>query len=143
MKLQSAQTSPLMSTMKFPLLPSPETLQVPESACCLVCGNEVGEGPGYVRLTVGAILFKDKSCLYGGPSEKMQTVFALVHQERNGMETPSGQSPPRLGERLRFDVAVPTKGGQVDLIFCSSKCLRELFGSIVDAFEKKIEEQKK
>ena len=127
--------------MNFPLHTNPESSQIPSGANCLICEKRIGEGYGFVRLTTGAILHDNKKRKYGEPSELMDSIFSLWYH---------GAHPTKKGENGRIeitsmdnaehhmDIVSSTQGGQIDIHFCSSTCLREFFGSVVDSFESGI-----
>ncbi|MEO0793597.1 MAG: hypothetical protein AAFX93_00460 [Verrucomicrobiota bacterium] len=127
--------------MNFPLKPEPDSTQIPSRAYCLVCEERIGEVHGFVRLTAGAILHEDETKMNGGLSSLMDTVFSLWYH---------GPHPSKKREDGKFeitsmdnaehsmDIVAPTGCGQVDIHFCSSKCLKDFFGALVDSFESGI-----
>ncbi len=85
----------------------------------------------------GALLMnrKDDS---GGPSGNLESYLNLSwHGAHDGGEGEDRE----IG--LIMDIAQDVKGGQFDLYFCSTSCLREFLNSCVDELEKRIRKEKK
>ncbi len=69
----------------------------------------------------------------GGPDDRMDGYLDLIwHGAHDGGK---GEYPD-IHEILH--IAGDVKGGQFDLHFCSTKCLREFFNHAVDKLEEKI-----
>jgi len=127
--------------MNFPLHAHPESLQIPSGANCLICEKKIGEVHGFLRLTTGAILYGNRKRKNGGPSDLMDSIFHLWYHGAH-------PSKKRDDEKIKItsmdnaeyhmEVVSPAQGGQVDIHFCSSKCLRDFFGSVVDSLESGI-----
>jgi hypothetical protein len=140
--MTSIQSQSNCSTeMKFPLIADPETMQIPQGANCIVCGAAVGEHLGFVRLTFGGMLYHDKKRRSGGPSDRMDSVFSLWHHGPHpSKENKDGtiELTSMDNAEHRMEIVTPTKGGQADILFCTSNCLRSFFASAVEGFEEGI-----
>ena len=105
---------------KFPAL-SNDDIARPQ---CVVCGIRCGEPGTFLALEAGALLHVDATRQDGGPHDLMSAYLALVNH---------GTEPD--GPYVRLDIVNDLKGGQADLLFCSSECLRAFLNSAVDELE--------
>ena len=96
---------------------------------CVVCDRSCGEPGEFLVLEAGAILHEDESRQSGGPDELMSAHLTLV---KHGAEP--------HGPYIRLDLVRELIGGQADLMFCSSGCLRQFFSSAVDELERRWRE---
>jgi hypothetical protein len=97
---------------------------------CVVCKRPCGEPGEFLWLAAGAVLHDNAARQTGGPNELMSAYFSLI---KHGAE-PNGPF-------VRLDLVRDLVGGQADLLFCSSECLREFFGSAVDELERRWREE--
>jgi len=83
-------------------------------------------------------MLMDRKRENGGPDDRMDGFLALDwHGAHDG-----GQGRGRdIFERI--EIAKDVRGGQFDILFCSTKCLRAYLNFCVDALEKKIKRTKK
>jgi hypothetical protein len=97
---------------------------------CLVCGKAgCCEPNSFAFLMAGALLMDHKG-KSGGPNKRMEAFFNI------GWHDPDdGGRGPRHPERVNVSVLDDVPMGQADLQFCSTRCLRRFFSSIVDAVD--------
>lgn len=93
---------------------------------CVTCKRKCGEPGEFVALTSGAILHTDSARENGGPDDLMSAFLALV---KHGAE-PEGPC-------FSLDIVSDLVGGQAELMFCSSDCLRSFFNAAVDELERR------
>lgn len=110
----------------------------PSKALCPVCGkNKVFEPHSMAILSAGACLMNRKEAV-GGPSDKMDGFLNLTwhgaHDGGKGRNKKIGCS---------VDIARDVLGGQTELYFCSTACLRQFLGVCVDTLELKMKEERK
>jgi hypothetical protein len=105
----------------------------PKKARCPWCGeNKVLEPHSFATLSGGAMLMdrKDRS---GGPDDNMDGFLYLLwhgaHDAGEGTDREIG---------VIVDIARDVRGGQFDIYFCSTKCLRSYLNFCVDELENKI-----
>jgi len=112
----------------FPVVQD-EKAMYPLGDVCLVCGvNPIGgEGHPMVIVNAGALV-KVGDERYA-ISEDAIAFFTLAWH---------AQGIPSSGRSASVDVADMVQGGQFDLYFCSTQCLRAFFNRCVDALEQKI-----
>ncbi len=124
--------------MNFPLKASPGTLEIPSEPLCLKCRKKIGEIEGFIRLTTGAVLYPTKKRDWGGPSDKMETVFELWYHGPHPVIGIAENGLPMIGmdnQEFTMDIVEPLRGGQVDIHFCSTPCLSLFFSEIVASFD--------
>ena len=105
----------------------------PKTALCPWCQkNKVLEPYSSASLCGGALLMirEDDS---GGPDEKMDGFLSLSwHGAHDGAEGKDREIYATV------EIAHDVRGGQFDLYFCSTKCLRSYLNFCIDELEKKI-----
>ena len=118
--------------MKLPILKGCKSFY-PKKALCPWCEkNKVLEPHSFAILGGGALLMnrKDDS---GGPDDKMEGFLYLSwHGAHDG-----GQGKDK-GIGAMIEIARDVRGGQFDLYFCSTKCLRSYLNFCVDELERKL-----
>lgn len=125
--------------MKFPLIEKNKSYY-PDKAICPWCKeNKVFEPHSFVHIGGGALLeYPDEDETFGS-SEKMLVFFHVgwhgAHPEDGGV----GKDPDTY---VNLNIANDVEGGQFELYFCSTKCLREFLNSCVDKLEDEIKKQK-
>src|SRR5688572_13731538 len=100
-----------------------------EPTHCAVCERSCGEPGEFLVLASGALLHTDASRQDGGPHELMSAYLTLVKH---------GAEPD--GPYVRLDIVEDLIGGQADLMFCSSRCLRQFLNAAVDELERRSRE---
>lgn len=117
--------------MKFPVVRG-EKVIYPLGDICPVCGvNQIGgEGRRMVIVNAGALV-KVGDDRYAIPEDAV--AFFTLAWHACGI--------PSSGRSASVEVAEWVQGGQFDLYFCSTKCLRAFFNRCVDTLEQKIARQ--
>ncbi len=88
-------------------------------------------------LMAGAVMM-DRRTKWGGPSKNMDGFLTLCwHGAHDGGEG----IDPEIG--CLVDIALDVVGGQAELYFCSTKCLRQFLNACVDELERKIKVRRK
>ncbi len=120
----------------FPLTEHDGCGGFPKESKCLVCGTKVGEVEGFIRLTVGALLYHNRNRDVGGPSERMDAIFSVWYHGPHQVlgKTEDGRLILDMNNEER-DIAIvdSLRGGQADIRFCSKACLSSFFTQIVDS----------
>jgi hypothetical protein len=75
----------------------------------------------------------DKKRDYGGPNDSME---AFLYFSWHGAHDSGVGSDREIGATV--NIADDVRGGQFDLYFCSTKCLRSYLSFCVDELERKI-----
>ena len=123
--------------LKFPIVKGKKD-HWPLKAVCPICGKgKVLEPHSMAILSAGAMLV-DRKQKTGRPSDTMDGFMSLMwhgaHDRGKGKYREIG-----CGVNIMFDVM----GGQADLYFCSTKCLRRFFDKCVDELEGRMDEEMK
>ncbi len=123
--------------MKFPVLKVRHTKH-PKKAVCPQCQQHKVLEPHSMAIFNGGATFMGRKRLNGGLHEQMDG-FASI--------TWPGAHDTGLGEDrdifTSVDFATDCRGGQFEIYFCSTACLRAFFNSWVDALEAKIRKEKR
>jgi hypothetical protein len=97
---------------------------------CVTCGKpKCGEPNSFAFLMTGA-MWMELDGRTGGPHKRMQ---AFLNVGWHGAH--DGGVGSRKDRYSAVTVVDDVPGGQVDLQFCSTRCLRRFFMAIVDAIE--------
>jgi hypothetical protein len=97
---------------------------------CLTCDKKgCGEPNSFAFLMTGACLM-DRRGKTGGPDERMEAYFNIGWHDAH-----DGGRGARHPERTYVSVLDDVPLGQADLQFCSTRCLRRFFNTIVDSIE--------
>jgi hypothetical protein len=110
----------------------------PKEALCPMCKSaKVHEPHSMAIVNLGAILMTNRDKGAGTMSGDLDGFLRLIwhgaHQGGTGKD---------VGISAHLDIVEDVCGGQADLYFCSTACLRAFFNACVDEFERKIEEVK-
>jgi hypothetical protein len=121
-----------MAELKFPVV-KVKSNHWPKKPLCPICGkNKVFEPHSMAILTAGAMLM-DRARDSGGPSNDLDGFLALHwHGAHNGGQ---GKDDDVF---CGVDIIRDAIGGQADLYFCSTECLRKFLNACVDELEGKI-----
>jgi hypothetical protein len=108
---------------------------------CLCCDHRVGEIQGFIRLTTGGLAGKEWP---NGVrvAEVMEAFFSLWYHGPHPVTglSKNGRVILDMNNReARIDLVERLPGSQVELEFCSTKCLREFFNRVADRFDTLIE----
>jgi hypothetical protein len=117
--------------MKLPTLKGGKSFY-PKKALCPWCEkNRVLEPHSFAILGGGALLM-DREDDSDGPDEKMA---GFLHLSWHGAH--DGGLGKDKGISASIEIAQAVRGGQFDLYFCSTKCLRSYLNYCVDELERK------
>lgn len=117
-----------MNDISFPVVRGNST-RWPYKPVCPVCGeNNIFEPHSFVVLSAGASLM-DRDQDTGDSSEDLDGFLRM---------TMEGQGADQ-GEGCSLDIIRDSHGGQGDLYFCSTQCLRSFLNRAVDELESKVE----
>jgi len=106
--------------LRFPLLSGNDIPHLPRDAVCLVCGEAIKDGVVY--FTAGSVPDKDDD------PEPLAIWYVGYHS-----------ASPDCEGCAHIDIVYDLKGGQFDLSFCSTGCLRRFLNYIVDELEHQLE----
>lgn len=123
--------------MKFPLLKSRHTKH-PKNAICPQCKKGNVLEPHSMAIFEGGAMFMDRKRLIGGLHDQMDGFVDIRWHGAHG--TGFGRDPDIY---TSVDCARDCRGGQFEVYFCSTSCLRAFFNSWVDALEAKIRKEKR
>ena len=126
-----------MAELKLPVVKG-KSNHWPKKPLCPICGkNKVFEPHSMAILTAGAVLM-DRAKDSGGPSDDLDGFLALHwHGAHNG-----GQGKD-ADVFCGVDIIRDAIGGQADLYFCSTECLRKFLNACVDELERKVAEARR
>ncbi len=121
-----------MAELKFPVVKG-KSSHWPKKPLCPICGkNKVFEPHSMAILAVGAMLM-DRATDSGSMSDDLDGFLALHwHGAHDG-----GKGKDRE-LFCGVDIVRDAFGGQADLYFCSTKCLRKFLNACVDELERKV-----
>ncbi len=118
--------------VRFPLVQGEKSHWPAKSPCPVCRRKKVCEPHSFAALSFGALLMDRKKDL-GGPSPNMDGYLGLTwHGAHDG-----GQGEERE-VYCGLDLAREVRGGQGDLCFCSTACLRAFLNTCVDELEARI-----
>jgi len=121
--------------MKFPILSGRHTAH-PNKPLCPQCKKRKVLEPHSMAIFDGGALFMNRKKRYGGLHDQMDGFVSITWH---------GAHDTGLGaDRDIFtsvDAALDCRGGQFEIYFCSTACLRAFFNSWVDALEAQIERE--
>ena len=118
--------------MKLPTLKGCTSFY-PKKALCPWCKkNKVLEPHSFAILGGGALLM-DRKCDSGGPDDSMD---GFLHMSWHGAH--DGGIGKDKGIGAMIEIARDVRGGQFDLYFCSTKCVRSYLNFCVDELERKL-----
>ena len=123
--------------MRFPVVAG-KKWSFPQKALCPICRkNKVWEPHSMAVLSVGALKVNRKRNA-GGPSNELDGFFNMywhgAHDEGEGKDRDIG---------ALLEVVQDAYGGQSDIYFCSTRCMRIFLNRSVDELELRIRREKK
>jgi hypothetical protein len=122
-----------MRGFKFPVAKGSSTF-FPKKALCPVCKKaKVLEPHSMVIVNFGAILMSNRATGSGTMSDDLD---GFLHLTWHGAHDGGVGQDPNI--EAHVDIVENTIGGQADLYFCSTACLREFLNACVDELERKI-----
>jgi len=121
-----------MKKLKLPVIKDEKTHWPSEPLCPICKKSKVFEPHSLAVLGVGALLM-DRDEDSGGPSPDLDAFFHLTwHGAHDGGEGEDRE----IGCML--DVVRDIRGGQAEMYFCSTECLRQFLNYCVDELERKV-----
>jgi hypothetical protein len=118
--------------MKFPVLQGKRTIH-PMKAVCPQCKKRKVLEPHSMAILNSGALFMDRKRINGAMHDQMDGFASITwhgaHDSGTGRDREIFTS---------VDFAKDCRGGQFEIYFCSTDCLRAFFNSWVDALETKI-----
>lgn len=107
-------------SFRFPLLSGHDAPHLPvKGGACLICGRILGDGVAYI--SAGAVN-EDMTC-------ETAAFFQIGFHSNAADVSGSGE----------VDVIQDLHGGQFDLGFCSTSCLRTFFSTLVDELDARLD----
>jgi len=123
--------------MKFPVV-GPGKSHWPTKPMCPICKNtKILEPHSMAVLTAGALKMnrkKDEGTMSKDLDGFLSLTWHGAHDQGQGTDREIG---------CIVDIFNEVPGGQADLYFCSTKCLRQFLNTCVDELEGKIAKKKK
>lgn len=111
-----------------------QTTAIPHDAVCPWCKKNKVLEPHSMAILIGGALLMDRSNDSGRMSDDLDGFLTLTwhgaHEKGEGKDREIYAS---------VDLAENTRGGQFEVYFCSTDCLRSYLNFCVDELEKKIE----
>ena len=118
----------------FPMLEGDSNKFSAEHTCAWCNQDKVSEPNSMAILTGGAMLVNRRTG-NGGPDPRLDGYLDLFWHGAHTEDGGQGDYPD-ISERIVIASAVV--GGQFDILFCSTKCLRAFLNHAVDQLEDKI-----
>lgn len=119
----------------FPVA-SGSSVSFPKEALCPMCKTtRVQEPHSMAIVNLGAMLMTNRVKGAGMMSDDLDGFLRFIWHGAH-----QGGSGDHAGISAFLDIVEDVRGGQADLYFCSTSCLRAFFNTCVDAFEMKIAE---
>jgi hypothetical protein len=114
----------------FPLIENAGAYYPKEAVCPWCKKSKIFEPHSFAVLGGGALLqARDGSA---GPSEKMEGFFHLSWHGAHSNDGGEGKDPDIVGT---VDIVRNVQGGQFEIYFCSTECLRNFLNYCVDSLE--------
>lgn len=123
--------------MKFPLIENAGAFYPKEAICPWCKKSKVFEPHSFAVIGGGALLQGRGGS--AGPSEKMEGFLHLSWHGAHTEEGGYGKDPDSGG---MVEIVKDVKGGQFDIYFCSTECLRGFLNHCVDNLEEQINSSK-
>ncbi len=126
-----------MNKIKLPVVKGKKYNHYPRRALCPWCKKKKVFEPHSMAILSGGALLMNRKEKNGGSSDDLDAYLSLTWHGAHD----SGKGDDRK-IYSNIDIASDVKGGEFDLYFCSTKCLRAFLNACVDELEKKIEKEK-
>ncbi|MBI4529015.1 MAG: hypothetical protein HY695_34895 [Deltaproteobacteria bacterium] len=128
----------MKTKLKFPVAKE-RSIFFPKEASCPVCRTEkVLEPHSMAIVNLSAVLMTNRKTRAGSMSDDLEGFLRLIwHGAHNG------GTGPDAGTEGSLDIVEDARGGQADLYFCSTGCLRQFLNECVDELERRIEKVRK
>jgi hypothetical protein len=121
-----------MTTPNFPIPPEED-----RGFLCAWCrsGHKLLEPHSFAGISCGAILLDAEDRSSGGPSDDMEGYLSLSWHGAHADEGGVGKNPDIY---LHLPLKSAVVGGQMDIFFCSTDCLRAFLNHSVDELERRV-----
>jgi hypothetical protein len=119
--------------MRFPLLRN-EKINYPSKNKCAWCKRDKVSEPHSIAVLSGGAILVNRKTGNGGPDPRLDGFLSLTWHGAHTNERGQGKYPDVY---KALEIARDVKGGQLDINFCSTKCLRAFLNYTVDMLEKK------
>lgn len=128
----------MKNKLKFPVAKE-RNIFFPKKALCPMCkAAKVLEPHSMAIVNLGAMLMANRKTGFSSMSDDLDGFFRFSwHGAHNGG---TGRDP---NIQASVDIVQDTRGGQADLYFCSTGCLRQFLNECVDELERRIEGARK
>lgn len=120
--------------MKFPLL-SKKKYVYPEKSECPSCKKKGIFEPNSFAVLSGGALVVDRKKKISNMDENLDGFLSFTW---HGAHTKLGGKGEFNDVCASIDIASNVFGGQFELYFCSTKCMRDFLNKMVDALEEKM-----
>ncbi|WP_435263863.1 hypothetical protein [Tenacibaculum sp. nBUS_03] len=112
--------------MEYPIITKKTKSFFPNDEICPICKTN--------RITLNSEFY----VLNGGALEKINNDTSIPSDIMEGflsVQYHSGENSENYG--FNIDIVDESKGGQFDIYFCSTNCMKEFFNQLIDTIEKK------
>jgi len=116
--------------MKFPVMQN-----INHCTNCVWCDCDQTHEPNSMAILTGGAMLINRKTGDGGPDERLDGFLDITWHGAHTNEGGVGASPDCFEN---ITIASNIRGGQFDLYFCSTKCLRDFLNHVVDTIEEKI-----
>jgi len=121
------------SGLTFPVA-GDDSIFFPKEALCPMCKSaKVNEPHSMAIVNLGALLMTNRAKGNGSMSDKLEGFLSFIwHGAHDGGTGEDSDISAYL------NIVENVRGGQADLYFCSTNCLRTFFNACVDELENRI-----
>ena len=123
--------------MDFPMLRGNRKKFPAENKCAWCCRDNVCEPNSMAVLTAGAV-FVNRKTANGGPDSRLDGFLDICWHGAHIEEGGKGEYPNIF---KNISLARDVIGGQFDIYFCSTICLRAFLNNAIDQLENEIEKK--
>ena len=122
--------------LKFPMLKGKNT-SWPTKPLCPICGKRKVWDPHSMAILAAGALLVDRKKKWGRASDKLD---GFLHLMWHGAHDGGKGRNKEIG--CVVDIVQDVVGGQADLYFCSTRCLRRFFSACVDELERRMAKER-
>ncbi len=120
----------------FPFIEGERTTY-PSTATCPQCNEQRVFEPHSMAILCGGAILMDRAARSGGPSDDLDGFLDLSwHGAHDGG---AGIDPDIY---VNVSLASEVRGGQFELYFCSTMCLRQFLNTAVDELERRVQAER-
>ena len=124
--------------MKFPILQG-EKAKYPDTNKCAWCKGHKAVEPHSMAILAGGAILMNRKTGDGGPNDRLDGFLGLTWHGAHSSDGGIGVHPNIYAT---LEIAKDIKGGQFDIAFCSTRCLRAFLNYAVDKLEEKMKRTK-